>query len=68
MLVKFDDINNEEEAKVLKDVYISSKFVDEKHIVQKIELIGYDVIDKYFGKLGLVSYINDQISQKINLC
>ena len=67
LLVKFDDINNEDEAKKIlkKDVYISSKFVDEKQIVQKIELIGYDVIDKYFGKLGVISYINDQTFQKL---
>ena len=67
LLVKFDDINNEEEAKKIlkKDVYISEKFVDEKQIVQKNELIGYDVIDKYFGKLGVISYINDQTFQKL---
>ena len=67
LLVKFDDINNEKEAKKIlkKDVYISEKFVDEKQIVQKNELIGYDVIDKYFGKLGVVSYVNDQTFQKL---
>ena len=67
LLVKFDDINNEDEAKKIlkKDVYISSKFVDEKEIVQKSDLNGYEVVDKYFGKLGLVSYINDQTSQKL---
>ena len=36
-----------------------------KQIVQKNELIGYDVIDKYFGKLGVISYINDQTFQKL---
>ena len=67
LLVKFDDINNEEEAKkILKKMSIYLKnFVDEKQIVQKIELIGYDVIDKYFGKLGVISYINDQTFKKL---
>ena len=37
MLVKFDDVNNEEEAKNIlkKDVYISTKFVDEKQFIGK---------------------------------
>ncbi len=67
LLVKFDEVNNEEDAKKIlkKDVYISTKFVDEKEIVQKSDLNGYEVVDKYFGKLGLVSYINDQTSQKL---
>lgn len=67
MLVKFDDVNNEEQAKNIlkKDVYISAKYVDEKQFVQKNELIGYDVVDKILGKLGVVSYINNQTSQKL---
>ena len=67
LLVKFDEVNNEEEAKKIlkKDVYISTNFVNEKEIIKKSELTGYEVVDKYFGKLGVVSYINDQTSQKL---
>tara|TARA_B100001564_G_scaffold339664_1_gene332642 strand:- start:511 stop:1029 length:519 start_codon:yes stop_codon:yes gene_type:complete len=67
MLVKFDDVNNEEEAKEIlkKDVYLSTKFIDEKQLIQKNELVGYDVVDKNFGKLGVISYINNQTSQKL---
>ena len=67
MLVKFDDVNNEEEAKEIlkKDVYLSTKFIDEKQLIQKNELVGYDVVDKNFGKLGAISYINNQTSQKL---
>tara|TARA_B100001093_G_scaffold520511_1_gene617303 strand:- start:119089 stop:119607 length:519 start_codon:yes stop_codon:yes gene_type:complete len=67
MLVKFDDVNNEEEAKKIlkKDVYISAEFVEEKQFIQKNKLIGYNVVDKNLGKLGVVSYINNQTSQKL---
>ena len=66
LLVKFDDINNEEEAKNSKKGCLYPKnLLTKNKLFKKSELTGYEVVDKYFGKLGLVSYINDQTSQKL---
>ena len=69
VLVKFEDINSEEDArKILKrKVYLPKDWIpktDENEITKK-KLIGYSVIDIKLGDLGKITYINSQTAQQL---
>ena len=68
LLVKLEDVNSENEAfKILKrEVYIPNKFLSEALKINTDKLIlGFDVVDNILGKIGVVNFINDKISQKL---
>jgi len=69
ILVKFEDIDSEEEAKKIhkRKVYLPKDWMpetDEKEITEK-KLIGYSVIDIKLGNLGEITYINSQTAQQL---
>ena len=69
ILVKFEDINSEEEAKtILKHkIFLPIEFlpkVDKSEISEK-QLIGFNVIDAKLGKLGEIAYINSETAQQL---
>lgn len=69
ILVKFEDVNTEKEAKIL----INKKIYLPKNIFQKLrkgktknkDLVGYRVLDLNYGELGKVSYINSKTAQRL---
>ena len=69
LLVKFQDINSEEEAKkYLKSViYLQKKHLlkEEKEISIDKNLIGFHVNDNKLGDLGIISHIDSQTTQKL---
>ncbi len=68
ILVKFEDVDSEEQAlKILKQkVYLPNKFLPEIENVNPDKLIvGFDVIDNTLGKIGIVNSVNDKTSQKL---
>ena len=69
VLVKFEEVNSEEEAKKIhkQKVYLPKDWIpetDEKEITEK-KLIGYSVIDIKLGDLGEITYINSQTTQQL---
>jgi 16S rRNA processing protein RimM len=69
ILVKFEDIDSEKEAKKIhkKKVYLPEGWVtkeEEKEIAEK-KLIGYTVMDIKLGYLGKVTYINKLSKQQL---
>jgi len=69
VLVKFEEVNSEEEAKKIhkRKVYLPKNWIpetDEKEITEK-KLIGYSVIDINLGNLGEITYINSQTAQQL---
>ncbi|MBC8267071.1 MAG: 16S rRNA processing protein RimM [Flavobacteriales bacterium] len=69
VLVSFENVDSEKEAlKILKrKVYLPKDWLpetDENEITEK-KLIGLSVIDKKFGNLGKVAYINSQSAQQL---
>ena len=69
VLVKFEDVDSEEEAKKIhkRKVYLPKDWMpetDEKEITEK-KLIGYSVIDIKLGDLGEITYINSQTAQQL---
>ena len=69
VLVKFEDVNSEEEAKKIhkRKVYLPKDWIpetDEKEITEK-KLIGYSVIDIKLGDLGKITFINSQTAQQL---
>ena len=66
ILVKFEDVNSEEEAKKMlkKQEYVQKSFVPktEKNTMQ---FIGFSIIDINLGDLGIISYINSQTTQQL---
>ena len=69
ILVKFEDINSEEEAKKIlkKKVYLPKDWIPEinKNKITEKKLIGYSVIDIKLGDLGKITFINSQTLQKL---
>ena len=69
ILVKFEDINNEEEAKKIlkRKVYLQKSFLPKanKEKASKKQLIGYLVVDTILGKLGTITYINSKTTQEL---
>jgi len=65
--VKFEDINNEEDANsILKsEVFLPLKFLPKLTGAKFYfhEVIGFKVIDKHFGNIGVLESINDSGSQ-----
>ena len=69
ILVKFEDINSEKEARNIlrKKVFLPKEFlpvVDEIKISEK-QLIGFKVIDINLGELGKITCVNSEIAQQL---
>ena len=69
VLVKFEDVNSEEDArKILKRRAFLPKELfpetDENEISEK-QLIGYSVIDINLGDLGKITFINSKTAQQL---
>jgi 16S rRNA processing protein RimM len=69
VLVKFEDVNSEEDArKILKrKVFLPNELIPEKdhNEISEKQLIGYRVIDIILGELGKITYINSQTAQQL---
>ena len=68
LLVKFEDVDSEEQAlKILKrKVYLPNKFLPKlEDINQDKIIVGFDVIDKTLGRVGMVDFVNDKTPQKL---
>jgi len=68
ILVKFEDVNSEEEAlRILKrDAYLPSKlFPKHKKEISENQFIGFKVLDINLGDLGKINYINSQTPQQL---
>lgn len=69
ILVKFEDVNSEEEAKKLlnKKVYLQKIHLPrtERKTINKKQFVGFLVIDVHLGKLGTIKYINSQTAQQL---
>ena len=68
LLVKFEDVDSEEVAlKILKrKVYLHNKFLPKIEDINPDKLIvGFDVIDKTLGKVGIVDFVNEKTAQKL---
>ena len=69
ILVKFEDVNSEEEAKKINNykVYLPENLLPEKYKEKANErtLLNYSVIDIKRGRLGRISHINSQTTQKL---
>jgi len=69
VLVKFEDVNSEEEAKrILKrKVFLPKELlpeIDTNDISEK-QLIGFLVVDIKMGELGKIAFINSQTAQQL---
>ena len=69
VLVKFENIDSEEEAKKIhkRKVYVPKNWFPEKNeneITEK-KLIGYSIIDIKLGYLGKITFINSQTAQQL---
>jgi len=69
LLVKFEDVNSEEEAKRIhkRKIYLPKNWLPkkEKNKISKKQLIGYNIIDIEMGKLGKISFINSKTAQTL---
>ena len=69
VLVKFKDINSEEDArKILKrKVFLPKELFPEKddNEISEKQLIGYSVIDRKMGEVGKITFINSKIAQQL---
>ena len=68
LLVKFEDVDSEEIAlRILKrQVYLPNKFLPKIEDINPDKLIvGFDVIDKNLGKVGIVDFVNEKTAQKL---
>ena len=68
-LVKFEDVNSEEEAKKIhkRRIYLPKDWLPkkEKNEISKKQLIGYSIIDIEMGELGEISFINSKTAQTL---
>jgi len=69
ILVKFEDVNSEEEAKKIlkRKIFLPKEFfpeTDDNDISEK-QLIGYSVIDREMGELGKITFINSKPAQQL---
>ncbi|MBT3418229.1 MAG: 16S rRNA processing protein RimM [Flavobacteriales bacterium] len=68
LLVKFEDVDSEEVAlRILKrQVYLPNKFLPKiEDIIPDKIMVGFDVMDKTLGKVGIVDFVNDKTAQKL---
>lgn len=69
ILVKFEDVNSEEDARKLlkRKVFLPKGLVPEKdnNKISVKQLIGYSVIDSKMGKLGKITFINSKTAQQL---
>ena len=69
LLVKFEDIDSEEEAKKIykRKVYLPKDWVlnKDKAKLTKRKLVGYSVIDGNLSNLGKITYVNSQTLQHL---
>jgi 16S rRNA processing protein RimM len=69
LLVKFEDVNSEEEAKKIhkRKIYLPKNWLPkkEKNEISKKQLIGYSIIDIEMGELGKISFINSKTTQTL---
>ena len=69
ILVKFEDVTSEEEAKKLlkKKVYLQKIHLPKtaEDSLNEKQCIGFSVIDMHLGELGTVSRINTQTAQQL---
>ena len=69
VLVKFEDVNSEEEVKKIhkRKVYLPKDWLPktDKNEISEKQLIGYSVIDIKMGKLGEISFINSKTAQAL---
>ena len=66
-LVKFEDVNSEEDAQALvgKVVFLPLEYIDENQQNKLATLIGFEVIDSKHGNIGKVSDILDNTAQEL---
>ena len=68
-LVKFEDVNSEEEAKKIhkRKIYLPKNWLPkkDKNAISEKQLIGYSIIDIEMGELGKISFINSKTSQTL---
>ena len=70
LLVKFEDINSESEAlKILnKKVYLPNTFYHKiQNLNQNQIVVGFNVIDKSLGNIGIVDFVSDSKLQSLIL-
>jgi len=69
VLVKFEDVDSEEEAKKIhkRKVYLPKDWIPEtnENEITKKKLIGYSVMDIKLGNLGEIIYIDSQTAQQL---
>lgn len=69
MRVKFEDVDNEEQANELlnKEVYLPLELLPELNDNQFYyhEIIGFEVVDKHHGSIGVIKNINDSSIQPL---
>ena len=69
VLVKFEDVNSEEETKKIykRKVYLPENWLPKtgKNEISERQLIGYSVIDIKMGELGKISFINSKTAQTL---
>ena len=69
VLVKFEDVNSEEEAKKIhkRKVYVPKHWLQkrEKNEIREKQLIGYTVNDLKLGNIGKIIYTNSQTKQQL---
>ena len=69
VLVKFEDVNSEEEVKKIhkRKVYLPKDWLPktDKNEISEKQLIGYSVIDIKMGKLGEISFLNSTTAQTL---
>lgn len=69
LLVKFEDIDSEEEAKKIykRKVYLPKDWVlnKDKAKLTKRKLVGYSVMDVNLSNLGKITYVNSQTLQHL---
>ena len=69
LLVKFEDVNSEEEAKKIhkRKIYLPKNWLPkkDKNAISEKQLIGYSIIDIEMGELGEISFINSKTAQTL---
>ena len=68
LLVKFEDVDSEEVAlRILKrQVYLPNKFLPKIEDINPDKImVGFDVMDKTLGNVGIVDFVNDKTAQKL---
>ena len=66
-LVKFEDVDSEEDAQALvgKEIFLPLDFKDESQHNELAALIGFEVIDAKHGSIGKVTDILDNTAQEL---